>query len=244
MDSSVSTLEVYLVPIGAATYELYCETSEDDDEPTDRTGSRGMYARFREVIDQAQETRRAKWLAAVLSDQEAAQSWAVRVQHWLVSWVAEAVVDWQLLWRLRTRTAATLLHPADLDGPAALGIARSSLQRDADRHRIWLIVDGVLAGIAGPLLFFVPGPNLIAYYFVFRCVGHGLAWRGARNGLGTVVWETQPSPALADLRRTLSLDPDARARHVRDVEAQLDLQHLSAFVERILVRARRSTKDA
>ena len=242
-NSESSTLEVYLVPVGAASYELYSETpDDDDDDPAGDTGSGGLYARFREMLEQAQEARRAKRLAAVPTDPGVRQSWAVRVRNRLVSWVAEAIVDWRLLWRLRTRRAATLLHPADLEGPEALEIARSSLRHDVDRERRWLIIDGALAAVLGPLLFFVPGPNLIAYYFVFRSVGHWLAWRGALNGLGAVVWQPRQSQPLADLRGVLSLDPDVRARHVRDVEARLELDHLAAFVERTVMRSRRVAK--
>ena len=31
------------------------------------------------------------------------------------------------------------------------------------------------------LLFLVPGPNVIAYYFAFRMVGHYFSLRGARK---------------------------------------------------------------
>ena len=244
--SDVGTLEVYLVPVGTANYELYCETPDDDepdDGPAGRSASSGLYARFREMMEEAQEARRTKRLAA-LPDPRVAQSWTVRLRNWVVSWVAEAIADWRLLWRLRTRRDATLLHPADLTGAAALDIARLSLQRDANRHRIWLIIDGVLAGILGLPFTLIPGPNLIAYYFVFRSVGHLLAWRGACNGHGQVVWHTRHSPPLGDLRRILSLDPDERARHVRNVEARLELEHLAAFIERIVVRSTHPTKDA
>ena len=245
--SDVRTLEVYLVPVGTAKYELYCETPDDDDEPDDgpawRSASRGLYARFREMMEEAQEARRAKRLAALSADPRVTQLWAVRFRNWAISWIAEMIADWRLLWLLRTRRDATLLHPADLDGAAALDIARSSLQRDANRHRLWLIIDGVLAGILG-LLFIIPGPNLFAYYFVLRSVGHLLAWRGARNGHGQVVWHTRHTPPLGDLRRILSLDPDERARHVRDVEARLELEHLAAFVERIVVRSTRPANHA
>ena len=40
---------------------------------------------------------------------------------------------------------------------------------------VLLIVSGVLA--------LVPGPNVLAYYFAFRVVGHWLSMRGARQGL-------------------------------------------------------------
>ena len=233
-------MDVYLVPVGAR-YELYFEAPDDDvsDDDDQKLGAlRGVYARFREMVAEAQEVRRAKRLAAVPSDPSVRQPWTVRVRNWTVSWVAEAIADWRLLWHLRTQRDAILVHPDDLDGAEALEVSMAGLQRDADRHGMRLIVHGVLTAILGPLLFFVPGPNLIAYYFTFFFVGHLLAWRGAGNGLRRVVWRTSESAPLVELREILTLEPAERARHVRDVEARLELEHLAAFVERTLVRSK------
>ena len=52
------------------------------------------------------------------------------------------------------------------------------LRRDHDRHRIWLVVNTVLL-VLSAVLALVPGPNLVAYYFAFRVVGHWLSMRGA-----------------------------------------------------------------
>ena len=240
--SNHSILEVYLIPVSATTYELYCETS-DDDTSIGRSGKRGLHMRFLEMIEQSQESRRTKKLATMSQNQEVTQSWSVRVRSWIMSWVAEAVLDWRLLWCLRNQTTVKLLYPADIDGSSALEIARSNLKSNADRHRMRLIIDGILAGISGPLLFFVPGPNLIAYYFVFRTVGHGLAWRGAKNGLDKADWSKEQSSALIRLRSIMSLDPDKCMRDVRDIEEELKLEHLSTFIERIIFRERRSVKN-
>ena len=235
------TMDVYLVPVGAR-YELYFEAPDDDDAPDDGNQKlgvlRGVYARFREMVAEEQEVRRAKRLAAVPSDPSVRQPWTVRIRNWGISWVAAAVADWRLLWYLRTQDDAILVHPDDLDGAEALEVSRANLQRDVDRHGIMLIVHGALTAILGPLLFLVPGPNFIAYYFAFFFVGHLLAWRGAGNGLRRVVWHTSQNAPLVELRQILTLEPDERARHVRDVEARLELEHLSAFVERTVVRSK------
>jgi hypothetical protein len=241
--SNHSILEVYLIPVSATTYELYCETP-DDGTSIGSSGTSGLYVRFLEMVEQSQESCRPKKLVTMSQNPETPQSWLVRVRNWMISLVAEAVLDWRLLWRLRNRTTIMLLYPADLNDSSALEIVRSNLKSDVDRHRMWLIVDGILAGIFGPLLFFVPGPNLIAYYFVFRFVGHGLAWRGAKNGLDKVAWRLQQSSALVNLRRIMSLDPDKCMSNVRDIENELKLEHLSTFIERIIFRERRSVKDA
>ena len=65
-----------------------------------------------------------------------------------------------------------------------MSCGRSS-RRDFEKHRFWLTIDA-LGFIASGLLFLVPGPNAVAYYFAFRLVGHYLSMRGARQGLSVV----------------------------------------------------------
>ena len=89
----------------------------------------------------------------------------------------------------------------------------------------WLCVDLALFVALGRLAI-VPGPNLIAYYFAFRVVGHYFSVRGARQGLERVAWRSEPSTILSDLRRALALDPPLRHRRVHDIAAALDLPHL------------------
>ena len=238
-------MEVYLVPIGSARDELYCETPDDDDDalPTDETSDRGplrgVYAKFREMLADTRESRRARRLEAVPSDPAARQPWPARLRNWIVSWAAETIVEHRLLWHLRKQSEAVLHYPDDLTDQQARHIAMTGLARDSDRHRRWLIIDGVVAAFLGPLLFFVPGPNLVAYYFTFRAVAHYLSWRGARQGLNVVTWRARSCAPLAELRRTLVREPDRRAEHVRAVAARLELEHLAAFFERMVVGVRR-----
>jgi len=155
----------------------------------------------------------------------------------VVGWVAEAIAEWRLLWHLRKQAALELVHPADLDGDDALAETRRRLGRDAEHHLRRLFTSSVLALLLG-LLFFVPGPNVLGYYFGFLAVGHLLAWRGARHGLAHVQWRTRASEPLKELRGILDLNPDERAGHVRDVAARLGLDYLAPFVERMAVRRR------
>ena len=230
----MSGVDVYLVPLGTDRFELYCESAEAEDAIGDAPrGRTGVYARFRDMMAEAQEERRARRLESVPADPRIRQPWLVRLRNAVISRVAEAIAEQRLLWYLRTQADAELVHPDDLDGASALDTAQATLQRDADRHRKWLIIDGLAAAVLGPLLFFVPGPNLIAYYFTFRAVGHLLAWRGARHGRAGVRWRTRGSGPLAELSRLRSWPPEERAHRVRDVAARLELEHLAAFVERM-----------
>ena len=98
-------------------------------------------------------------------------------------WVAEAVAEQRLLWHLRRQTSATLFFPDDMSEPAAVDcICAASSRAISTSHRRWLIIDS-LWFVASGVLFFVPGPNVVAYYFAFRLVGHYLSWRGAQQGL-------------------------------------------------------------
>ena len=130
------------------------------------------------------------------------------------------------------------LHfPDDLSIDTAQARARHELQREADRHLKWLIIDGTLL-VASGAFFFVPGPNVIAYYFGFRALGHYLSRRGASHALTDVTWRCHPSADLSRLRHALSLDGPARDAEVHRVGSALHLPHLARFFERI------STKTA
>ena len=238
--AALKPVDVYLVPIGPAGYELFCESAEVGDLEPGEEAHRGgrFYARFRRMIAEVQEQRRARRLAEVPADPDAQQPWVIRLRNTVVGWVAEAIAEWRLLWHLRKQTALELVHPADLDGDRAMAETRRRLGRDAEHHLRRLFTSSLLAVFLGVFLFFVPGPNVIGYYFLFLAVGHLLAWRGARHGLANVRWRTRASEPLGELRGTLDLNPDERAGHVRDVAARLGLDYLAPFVERMAVRRR------
>ena len=236
--AALRPIDVYLVPIGPAGYELFCESAEiDGADPAEAPASGRFYAQFRRMIAEVQEQRRARRLAEVPADPDAQLPWLIRLRNTVVGWVAEAIAEWRLLWHLRKQAALELVHPADLDGDDALAETRRRLGRDAEHHLRRLFTSSVLALLLG-LLFFVPGPNVLGYYFGFLAVGHLLAWRGARHGLAHVQWRTRASEPLKELRGILDLNPDERAGHVRDVAARLGLDYLAPFVERMAVRRR------
>lgn len=222
-----SGLDVFLVPVGAERYELYCEV-EDRQETADLT-PKGFFGplvqRFRAMLAYAERVRRQG------TTEPAARGVMQRVSDRLLGWMAEAIAEQRLLWNLRRQDHATLVYPDDLSEPHAMAIVRESFRRDADRHRFWLIVDAALFALSG-VLALVPGPNLIAYYFAFRVVGHYLSYHGARRGLDTVHWHARPSAPLTELRGAIALAPDVRALRIHELAMHLRLQHLAAFVQR------------
>jgi K+-H+ exchange-related protein len=222
-------MEVFLVPVAAARYELYCEVSDEPDvavsEPPEGFVKR-MVHRFRETLAEAERERHHG-----RKDNEP-QSWMTRVKRRTLRWVAESMAEQRLLWHLRRQDAATFFYPDDIPESTAVSERIRQLRADFDKHRFWLILDS-LGFLASGLLVLVPGPNILAYYFAFRIVGHFLSLRGARNGLADIHWRNESSPPLTELRRTLELGPDVRESRVRDIADRLRLEHLASFFKRM-----------
>jgi K+-H+ exchange-related protein len=224
-------MDVYLVPIGQDRYELYCEVPDEpepspDDEPAGFF--RRMKQRFSTMLAEAERERRRSHA------EEPSRGALGRIKARTLRYVAESIAEQRLLWHLRRQTAACLFFPDDLEEHRATTLLRRQLGRDFEKHRFWLIVDS-LGFIASGVLFFLPGPNLVAYYFAFRIVGHYLSMRGARQGLDAVQWTAERSSPLAELRRAIALDADERDRRVQGVADALKLEHLVKFFERMAI---------
>jgi hypothetical protein len=223
-------MNVFLLPVGPDRYELYCEVPDepqlDADDEAPAGFLRSLKQRFRHMLAEAERERRQG-----REPSEAPAGWFGRLKARLMRWVAESIAEQRLLWTLRNTTAATLHYPADLSQPLADERLRRQLGRDFDKHQFWLVIDSLLF-IASGLLMLLPGPNLVAYYFAFRMVGHFLSLRGARQGLSTVTWTHEPSAPLADLRLVQTLDPSAREAHLHSIATALGLEHLPRFFHR------------
>jgi hypothetical protein len=227
-----NSVDVYLVPVGAERYELYCEVPDDDEDAGGEAPPEGFFRRlvhrFRQMIAEAERERR---LAAA---ERPARGWFGRLRARAMRWVAESIAEQRLLWHLRKVANACLHYPDDLERDAAVILLRRQLGQDFDKHRFWLVVDSL--GLVGSgVLMLVPGPNVLAYYFAFRVVGHFLSMRGARQALNAVAWQHLPSAPLTELRRLLGLDPGAREPRVHAVAESLRLEHLVSFFERSAV---------
>lgn len=223
-------MDVYVIPVAPDRYELYCEHDVADadvigDAPQGRFAK--MYSNFKEALARVEEER----LSGVARVHAGPRTWTERTKDRGLCWIAEKIAEQRLLWRLRNESELMLHHPDDITPEAADGIARGELKREVDRHMKWIIVDGLLF-VGSGVFFFVPGPNLIAYYFGFRLVGHYLSRRGAKHGLAEVQWRSCASPQLSRLRRVLALEPTEREREVHEVASALHLPHLSKFFER------------
>ncbi|HXH07885.1 MAG TPA: hypothetical protein VNI83_14970 [Vicinamibacterales bacterium] len=222
-------LRVFLVPVGAGRHELYSEPA--DERPAAHAPEaagrwRRAVERFRAMLAEAERARRDRAAGA-----PAPRGRVDRIKARVLRWVAEAIAEQRLLWHLRTCTAATLVYPADLDAREAERVLRLQLARDYEKHRRWFAID-LLALLGTAALTLVPGPNVLAYYFLFRVVGHFLSMRGARQGLDRAGWTFEASDALAAVRQALALAPRLRRHRLDEIASMLRLEHLAAFVER------------
>jgi hypothetical protein len=230
-------MDVFLIPLGADRYELYCEPRaiapelEPDAQVTGLMGRLKRY--FRDVLAAAEQARTHR---ATQPDSVAKAGFTARIKTRGLAWIADKIAEQRLLWALRQEQSATLVYPADLSQGEADDIARRILQRDADRHRWWLVVDTLLLLLAA-LLILLPGPNIIGYYFAFRVVGHYLSWRGARHALDALEWRMTASEPLADVRAAINMAPVQRTHLLHEVAARLRLDDLPTFVERVAFRS-------
>jgi hypothetical protein len=228
-------MDVFLVPVGDNRHELYCEVP---DEPAGDEGGeppRGAFRRarayFNAMLAEAERERREE---RAHCDRTQPTGWVARFKARSMRWVAESIAEQRLLWHLRRQIQACLFYPDDIDEARATAELRAQLKRDHDKHRSWLIIDTLLF-VASGVFFFVPGPNIIAYYFAFRMVGHYFSWRGARCGLSGITWTAERSGPLGELRSAIALEPAAREARVQDVAARLRLEHLATFFARTAV---------
>lgn len=228
-------MDVYVIPVGPDHYELYCEHDDAVEDATPEEPSKGwfagVYANFKDALARAEQQR----LSGETPADTGPRTWTERMKDRAVRFLAEKIAEQRLLWRLRNESEVTLHYPDDVTAETAMSRSRAELQREADRHLKWIVIDGVLF-VASAALVLVPGPNVIGYYFGFRLVGHYLSRRGANHALTEIRWHTSASPELSRLRRVLKLAPFERDREVHAVAYALRLPHLAKFFERTSVK--------
>ena len=221
----------YLVPAGDRRYQLYVEPGEDPEATAPPAEGAGWWSRqvhwFRATLAEAEQER----LRRERGEPGASGLWQAVLRR-----MAEAIAEQRLLWHLRHQSSAEVTHPDDMDGAAALDEVRAEFARDVSKHLRWLIINVIIVAITGPLLFLVPGPNVVSWYFTFRAIGHFFSWRGARKGLHDVTWRTTASAPLTQVRSAIRLPTHERRIQLLAIGDQLGLRHLAGFVERVAVR--------
>ena len=232
-------MDVFLVPTGESTYELYTEEPDAIPEPVvdteplrgvsgffKRLDPRRLKRRFSQMLEEAERERRRG--EAERTD----GGWASRMTRKIMRKVAESIAEQRLLWNLRRADDALFVYPSDMPEADAVAELRRQMNRDFEKHRFWLAIDSLLL-VGSGLLVLVPGPNVLGYYFAFRVVGHFFSVRGAKRGLNGVVWTHEASDPLARLRGVATMDPVARLEHVERVASELRLDYLPTFFQRV-----------
>ena len=218
-------MTAYLVPAGRDRFELYSE-APDEAPPAPSDGGRLRHwlhaARFRwhELVE---ASRRGKARGAFARWRDA-----------VVSRLAETIAEQRTLWALRDLATACLHFPSTMETDRARAILQATLEGGRRHHLRWFFADLALF-VGSVVFFFVPGPNIVAYYFLFRFVGHLQSWRGARQGMEGVTWTLVPDPALAELGSLVNVPRDVRAARVAAIAERLKLARLSAFFDRVAV---------
>jgi hypothetical protein len=225
-------MKVFIVPVGVSRYQLYVELPRDEVVIDADGTSTGWFARkvkqFKQTLAEAEEER--------LRRERGEPTVARGIGRKIMARIAEAVAEQRLLWSMRHQTRVDLLHPVDVSAQDAQAFVNGEFSRDVAKHRRWMVIDGTVAAITGPLFFFVPGPNVVSWYFTFRTVGHFLSWRGALRGLTQISWTPQASAPLAAVRAALALSQAERCARLDAISSELGLAHLTGFVERLRER--------
>ena len=214
---------LHLVPIGRGRFELYAEPPEVVAAPPAYDAGR-----LRRWLHTAGD----QWRSIV--DTARLDAAASRFGRWrdaLIRTLADSIDEQRTMWSLRTAEAATALFPAHMTE----GVARSTLnQRLAEARRFHGIRFAIYLTlfVASGILFFVPGPNIVAYYLGFQAFGHMQSWRGARQATSILQWTMSPSQELAELDLLKGRSHADRASQVEAIAARLGLPRLPAFFER------------
>lgn len=230
-------MDVFLIPLrppsasGDPEFVLYCEAPASPIEPeVEGAPRRGLVARsiarFKQAMAEGEEEQRR---------QEAGHPETrsgSRVGRLMKRKLASAVAEHRLLWALRRHSHATLHHPDNVPPDRALTWAIEEFRRDYSKHRLWCVVDGVVVA-ASALLALLPGPNVVAYYFIFLTVGHYFSLRGAQVGIRRETWTTQVAPALTDVGAAWSVPDSERDARISGAAHQLGLERLVYFARRI-----------
>jgi hypothetical protein len=131
-----------------------------------------------------------------------------RSWDWLHSW---AHPDELMLARLRTARTIDLHHPAARPGDEVRALWQGYLGQQWRRHLVWLVFNGSIAPPAIAILWILPGPNLIGYWFAYRAIHHLLVVWGIRRVRRAVIpTELYPSTALNEL---IERDNEGKATH-------------------------------
>lgn len=174
------------------------EWPEFEDEPAaDRAGWRGW------LIERWHRLQTA-WAQS----ENKAAAWSRGAWRWLHSWVHP---DEAMLTRLRQARRIELHHPKSRSPSEVRSLWDDYLNHRWWRHVVWMGANGLVAPPALAMLWILPGPNLIGYWFAYRAIRHALIIRGIRRvRRGEVPLELF---AVEALDQPVAIDEQGKAAH-------------------------------
>ena len=191
-------MKIYFLLIDHARFFFYSDESEASDDSADaddrslqpQSGVRGWflarYQTFRSAWQHADSSglnwmhRLWDWLLSfpgLRTCLTKIKSWVRRSWEWLHTW---AHPDEAMLSRLWSARRIDLHYPAARPVDEVRANWSGYLSQQFWRHTVWMIVNGFISPFAF-LLFVLPGPNLIGYWFAYRAIHHSLAVWGIRR---------------------------------------------------------------
>lgn len=214
-------------------HALYCEPAPEPITPEviGPDGARpGLFVRLKRSFQQALAEGEAERRRRERGEPES--QGGSGVGRFIKRKLADSVAEHRLLWALRHERSATLHHPLGMTAADAVSFAKSECARDRNKHAFWAVVDALLF-VASGLIAWVPGPNVLAYYLLFRAVSHYFSLVGGLHGARASLWTPVASRPLTALEEALTLPADARAARVQEVAEALGLERLPLFMRRV-----------
>lgn len=218
-------MHLHLLSVGRGRFELYAEPPDDGADAGELRPDAG---RMRRWLHQARE----QW--QLLVDRARLGQATGAFARWrdsVICRLADSIDDQRTLWSLRKGGSLRLLYPDSMSPEDARRRLDTMLAEARWRHGKWTVID-LLLFIASGVLFFIPGPNIVAYYLGFRTFGHFQSWRGARAAQTVVQWTLIANAALTELEHLAEQPHTLREGALNDISHRLHLEHLPAFFER------------
>lgn len=178
-------MKIYLLLVNDEKSFFYSDESEPDRSQVEAQARGGWWDRLEERWHRFQ----TDWHE---SDAGVAR-WVHRTWDWLHSM---AHPDESLLSRLRWTRRIDLHYPDSRSKDDVERIWQDYLARKWRRHILLLIGNAAVAPLALALLWPLPGPNLIGYWFAYRAIHHWLIVRGiggARKGRIPTEYQSETS---------------------------------------------------
>jgi hypothetical protein len=192
-------VKVYLLLANQERHFFYADVSEADDAREEDSPGTGI----RRWFHQRWERFRTAFYGA-----DAGMAFqARRCWDWLHRLTRP---DESMLVRLRSTRRIDLYHPASRSTETVTTIWHDYLSRSWRRHIASLGFNAAIAPLAF-LLFVLPGPNVIGFWFAYRVVHHWLIIRGIRRVRSGQVPTFYHAESTLDL--PVERDQDGKARH-------------------------------